>query len=73
MLRFSSSFSKRAGVQVPVCFLWPLLSTMHEPLSDRIVAGTPNLPTACRSTTTAFSEATSLNNAAPVTHLHRRV
>ena len=69
MLRFSSSSAKRVGVQVPVCFLRPPLPTKHGPLSDRMVAGTPNLPTACRSTTTAFFEVASLNNAAPVTRL----
>ena len=32
---------------MPVCLLRPPLPTKHEPLSDRMVAGTPNLPTAC--------------------------
>ena len=44
------------------------MSTKQEPLSDRMVAGTPNLPTACRRVATAFSEVDSLNSAAPVTH-----
>ena len=37
-------------------------------MSDRIVAGTPNLPTACRSAATAFLDVASLKRAAPVTH-----
>ena len=54
---------------MPVCLLWPPLPTKHELLSDRMVAGTSNLPMVCRSAATAFSEVVSLNNAAPVTHL----
>ena len=37
-------------------------------MSDRIVAGTPNLPTARRSAATAFPEVASLKRVAPVTH-----
>ena len=41
--------------------------TKQEPLSDKIAAGVPNLPTARRSAVTAFSEVASLNSSAPVT------
>ena len=69
MPRFSSSFSKMVGVQVPVSFLRPPLPTKHDPLSDSMVAGVPNSLMAYLSVTTAFSDVASLNSLAPVTHL----
>ena len=69
MLRLSRSLSNMVGVQEPVCFLRPPLPTNQDPLSDRMVAGTPNLLTACLSTVTALNEIASLKRAAPVTHL----
>ena len=40
--------------------------TKQEPLSDRVVAGAPNLPTARRSTATALSEMATPNSSASV-------
>ena len=46
-----------------------LIPTKHEPLSESIVAGAPNLAIACLRTATAFSEVASLKSSAPVAHL----
>lgn len=68
MLRDNNSFSNNVGIQELFGFLRPLAPTKQEPLSDRMVAGTPNLLMAYLSIITAFSEVASLKRAAPVTH-----
>lgn len=68
MLRDSSSFSNNVGIQEFFGFLRSLTPTKQEPLSDRMVAGTPNLLMVCLSIITAFFEVASLKRAAPVTH-----
>ena len=67
MSSVSNSSSNVVGVQVPDDFLRLPAPTKQEPLSDRMVAGTPNLPTDCWRTATVFSDVASLHSAVPVT------
>lgn len=54
--RSGGSFSKRARVPKPVCFLRPSLPTEQKPLYGRTAAGAPNLKTASRGVAATFYE-----------------
>ena len=68
MLSDGNLFLNNVGIQEPFGFLLPPTPTKQAPLSERMVAGTPNPLMVCLGAVTAFFKVASLKRAAPATY-----